>query len=461
MAGFVVWFTGLSGAGKSTLATLLAAELTSRGVHVEVLDGDEMRAHLSKGLGFSRVDRDTNVRRIGYVAKLLARAGACAITAAISPYREVRDEQRRAVGRFIEVYCKCSIEALADRDPKGLYRKALKGEIEHFTGVTDPYEEPTNADVVVDTGAMTVDACLAAILEVIEQRGYTAAAEDVATTARGWARRLGPAPSRAENPPIARIEIDDATEALCEAVAFGVLYPLVGPLGEKDATKLAKEGRLESGVAWPLRWTLALPSDGTEPSGGAVIELSARSGRTFLLDVSEVWVGAEGDRNVAGAIQTAPEPRLFEVEQRLAETSFLNAAFVLLRQPLSVEREALLDIALEVRGKLAVIIASSNPAVRASAEHFREMRGLGAALHIEDVPPLPTLDAHHDPLLQVAVLRNLGARSAIVLDDAAGDPVPRDALAHLRASELGLDVIAAGPVERFGDGSLGTRRMRG
>ncbi|HSN96783.1 MAG TPA: adenylyl-sulfate kinase, partial [Candidatus Nanopelagicales bacterium] len=138
MPGFVVWFTGLSGAGKSTLSALLAAELSARGVHVEVLDGDEVRTHLSKGLGFSREDRDTNVRRIGFVAKLLARAGACAITAAISPYRAIRDEQRAQIPRFVEVYCACTLDALAARDPKGLYKKALAGEIKQFTGIDDP-----------------------------------------------------------------------------------------------------------------------------------------------------------------------------------------------------------------------------------------------------------------------------------------------------------------------------------
>ena len=128
-SGFVVWFTGLSGAGKSTIANALAAELARRGRHSEVLDGDEVRAHLSKGLGFSKADRDTNIRRIGYVARLVARSGAVAITAAISPYREVRDEVRAQAPGFVEVYMRCPITTLADRDTKGLYRKALAGEI--------------------------------------------------------------------------------------------------------------------------------------------------------------------------------------------------------------------------------------------------------------------------------------------------------------------------------------------
>src|SRR5580704_11428401 len=175
MPGFVVWFTGLSGAGKSTLATMLQAELRHRGIPVEVLDGDEVRTHLSKGLGFSKEDRDTNIRRIGYVAKLLARSGACAMTAAISPYRAIRDEQRAQVGRFVEVYCRCDIPTLTARDAKGLYKKALAGEIKGFTGIDDPYEAPEHAEVVVDTAAESKEESLHAILGKLEELGLVAA----------------------------------------------------------------------------------------------------------------------------------------------------------------------------------------------------------------------------------------------------------------------------------------------
>src|SRR5262245_50340423 len=172
MSGFVVWFTGLSGAGKRTLAAMLSAELRSRGVHVEVLDGDEVRTHLSKGLGFSKEDRDTNIRRIGYVAKLIARSGACAMTAAISPYRAIRNEQRAQIGRFVEVYCKCDIPILAERDAKGLYKKALAGEIKNFTGIDDPYETPESPEVIVDTGKETKEESLAKILAKLEEVDY-------------------------------------------------------------------------------------------------------------------------------------------------------------------------------------------------------------------------------------------------------------------------------------------------
>ncbi len=149
--GFTLWFTGLSGAGKSTLATAVSAELRGRGIPVEVLDGDEVRQNLSKGLRFSREDRDTNIRRIGYVAKLLARNGVAVITAAISPYRAIRDEVREEIGAFVEVYVKASLDECIRRDTKGLYRRALAGEIPQFTGVSDPYEEPLAPELVIDT----------------------------------------------------------------------------------------------------------------------------------------------------------------------------------------------------------------------------------------------------------------------------------------------------------------------
>jgi adenylyl-sulfate kinase len=149
--GFTLWFTGLSGAGKSTLSGLVAQRLKARSAKVEVLDGDVVREHLSKGLGFSKQDRDENVRRIGYVCELLSRNGAIAIAAAISPYRAVREELRSRIPNFVEVYMECPIEVLAERDVKGLYKKALAGEVNQFTGISDPYEPPVTPEVVVNS----------------------------------------------------------------------------------------------------------------------------------------------------------------------------------------------------------------------------------------------------------------------------------------------------------------------
>lgn len=173
--GFTVWFTGLSGAGKTTLAQRLVSELGSRRIKVEVLDGDEVRTNLSAGLGFSKADRDRNIRRIGYVSRLLSRNGLGVITAAISPYREVREEVRQSIendgAQFIEVYVKCPINVLAERDVKGLYRKALAGEITQFTGVSDPYEEPLDPELVVETDRESIDQSMERIIAELAKRG--------------------------------------------------------------------------------------------------------------------------------------------------------------------------------------------------------------------------------------------------------------------------------------------------
>ena len=171
MSGLTIWFTGLSGAGKSTIGQRVATSLREQGLSVEVLDGDEVRQTLSAGLGYSKEDRDINIRRIGFVAELLTRNGVVAITAAISPYSDTRAEVRRRIGRFIEVYVSCSIDVLSERDVKGLYKKALAGEIAHFTGVSDPYEAPENPDVIVDSGTQSVEESVALVLAAIEASG--------------------------------------------------------------------------------------------------------------------------------------------------------------------------------------------------------------------------------------------------------------------------------------------------
>ncbi len=171
MKGFCLWFTGLSGSGKSTLARLIEKELIDRGMHVELLDGDEIRQNLSKGLGFSKEDRDTNIRRIGYVAHLLERNGVVSITAAISPYRAIRDELRSRMRTFFEVYCECDLDELERRDVKGLYKKARAGEIKNFTGVDDPYEAPLHPEVKVNTHDESVEESFGRILCTLEERG--------------------------------------------------------------------------------------------------------------------------------------------------------------------------------------------------------------------------------------------------------------------------------------------------
>ena len=172
--GFTLWFTGLSGAGKSTIANLVGAELERRGHLVEYLDGDVVRTHLSKGLGFSKEDRDTNIERIGWVASRLTRAGAAVLVSAISPYEETRRRARAMVeehGKFVEVYVATPVEECARRDVKGLYEKAFRGEIKEFTGVSDPYEEPANPELRIDTMEHDAEDSARVVLDELEELG--------------------------------------------------------------------------------------------------------------------------------------------------------------------------------------------------------------------------------------------------------------------------------------------------
>jgi len=170
--GFCVWFTGLSGAGKSTIAELLVPALRERGLKVELLDGDVVRTNLSKGLGFSKEDRDANILRIGFVANLLVRNGVVAVCSAISPYREIRDRNRELIGDFVEVYVDASLEEVTRRDVKGLYEKAIAGEIPNFTGVSDPYEPPENPELVIDTERCSPEEACGMVIDKLAELGY-------------------------------------------------------------------------------------------------------------------------------------------------------------------------------------------------------------------------------------------------------------------------------------------------
>ena len=245
--GFVVWFTGLSGAGKSTIATALQSELARRGRHSELLDGDEVRKHLSKGLGFSKEDRDTNIRRIGYVARLIARSGGVAITAAISPYREVRDEVRAQTPGFVEVFVRAPLDTLVERDTKGLYRKAIAGEIANFTGVSDPYEEPLRPEVVCDTSAETVEQSAAKVIDRLERLGHVPRqvpdrlpSEDELQELRAEARRLP------------RLQVGPRELSDVFMLATGALSPVEGFIGREDYESVVDAGRLASGAPFTI-----------------------------------------------------------------------------------------------------------------------------------------------------------------------------------------------------------------
>jgi ATP sulfurylase/adenylyl-sulfate kinase len=245
--GFVVWFTGLSGAGKSTIAGELVGELTRRGRHVELLDGDEVRTNLSKGLGFSKEDRDTNIRRIGYVARVVARSGGVAITAAISPYREVRDEVRAQTAGFVEVFVRCPIDTLVERDTKGLYRKALAGEIANFTGVNDPYEEPLRPEVVCDTSTETIAQSVAKVIDKLERLGHLRRQVPERLPEGGELLAL-----RAEARRLPRLEVGQRELSDIFMLAAGALAPLDSFMGRDDYEAVVDSGRLANGQPFTI-----------------------------------------------------------------------------------------------------------------------------------------------------------------------------------------------------------------
>lgn len=170
--GFVLWFTGLSGSGKTTLATNLSELLRKKGYNTEILDGDEIRKGLSRDLGFSKEDREKHNERVMYVAKLLSRNGVITLVPLISPYREIREKAREEIDNFIEIYVRCPLDVLIKRDTKGLYKKALAGEIKNLTGLQDTYEEPVNPDVIVDTDKLSIQESVDLILDHLKKKGF-------------------------------------------------------------------------------------------------------------------------------------------------------------------------------------------------------------------------------------------------------------------------------------------------
>ncbi len=293
--GFTIWFTGLSGAGKSTISDRLVYKLSERGAtRIEVLDGDVVRTNLSEGLGFSREDRDKNILRIGFVCELLSRNGVIAIAAAISPYREIRDKVRSLVGDFVEVYVKASMDTLVRRDVKGLYKKALAGELKNFTGVSDPYEPPLHPEVVLETDSEDSETSVNKLLSALERLGYLSREslslekeddEKMAGPLRSEARTrtdnrysrdskpaadLTPVPPHGgvlvnkflaesgQNAVLDRIEsfksltLSEREWSDIELIATGAYSPLTGFVGELDYRSIIENGRLSNGLAWTI-----------------------------------------------------------------------------------------------------------------------------------------------------------------------------------------------------------------
>ena len=289
--GLTIWLTGLSGAGKSTIAGQLVPRLRAEGRRVEILDGDAIRENLSKGLGFSKEDRDTNIRRIGYVAELLTRNGVTVIVAAISPYRAVRDEVRARIGDFLEVHVDCHLDELVRRDVKGLYLRALAGEITHFTGVSDPYEAPLAPEVRVDTRKQTADESVAIILEAVRRGRSLPGARPHGGVLKE--RLVGPeraAELRALAADLQSIELDAWATSDLELLAGGGLSPLEGFMGSADLLMVRDHMHLASGAVWSL--PILLPVSAEQAAAikpGEKVALHAQGRTLAVSDVTEVF----------------------------------------------------------------------------------------------------------------------------------------------------------------------------
>lgn len=334
--GFVVWFTGLSGAGKSTVSAELVRKLRERGeARVEVLDGDTVRTNLSKGLGFSKEDRDTNILRIGFVCELLARNGVIAVAAAISPYLEIRNRVRSQVKNFVEVFVSAPLETLIERDTKGLYKKAIAGEIKNFTGVSDPYEAPQAPEVLLETEKESIATSVDKVLRALELLGLLPDGkvnlskeeeEKVKTQLRANGKLLsGQTVSISEKveqrgkwstiPPHGGVLVDrfltaDKIDAVAgrleelpsltlnarqwsdvELIANGGYSPLTGFVGSRDYQSIINAGRLSNGLAWTIPILLLVDRDEAKTkSKGGVLVLRGDGGKSAaLLHVNEIY----------------------------------------------------------------------------------------------------------------------------------------------------------------------------
>jgi len=294
--GFVLWFTGLSASGKTTLAKAVEKELIARGIYnVQRLDGDIVRQDLTRDLGFSKEDRDENIRRITFVAELLSTNGVAAMCSFISPYRNARANARARCRNFIEIYVECPMETLVERDPKGLYKKALAGEIKGFTGVDDPYEAPESPEITVHTGAETVEESTQKILRFLEETELVTvsgirSAQAAAPT--DLVSRIAEHPENLPAPSGPAVVLSDALLCELDAIGCGLYSPLTGFMIETEYARVVDAMRLPDGTVWAIPVVLPVPVESLETiEHGMVLPLRGKDGETYgLLEVKDAFL---------------------------------------------------------------------------------------------------------------------------------------------------------------------------
>ena len=293
--GFVLWFTGLPASGKTTLAKAVQRELIARGMsRVQRLDGDVVRQDLTRDLGFSKEDRDENIRRVTFVAELLSNNGVATTCSFISPYRNARATARARCRNYIEVYVECPLETLVERDPKGLYKKALAGEIVGFTGVDDPYEEPEAPEVVVHTAAESIDESTGAILEYLERNGYLAPSEEdriVSAAPTELVDRITTHPENLPSPDGPTVTLSSALLCELDAIGCGLYTPLTGFMTEAEYERVVDAMRLPDGAVWSIPVVLPVPQENHAAlRRGMVLALDGEDGVTYgLLEVKDAY----------------------------------------------------------------------------------------------------------------------------------------------------------------------------
>ncbi|MDQ3697752.1 MAG: sulfate adenylyltransferase [Gemmatimonadota bacterium] len=308
--GVTVWFTGLSSSGKTTIAKRVEILLHERGVHAERLDGDVVRQSLTRDLGFSKEDRDKNIERVTFVAKLLTRNDVVVLSSFISPYKAQRENARREIGAFLEVYIRTPLEVLVERDLKGLYKKAIAGELQGFTGVNDPYEAPESPDLVCDTDKESVEESVAKVMGLLEERGFVARGDgDTASVGQRGQREKVPGPSvphggvlvnrELTGPPrdealaraatLGAVQLGEKELSDLELIGVGALSPLTGFMRKLDYECVVDSMRLSDGLVWALPVTLAVTAEQAAPlAEGEEIALTDGDGKIVgLMQVTE------------------------------------------------------------------------------------------------------------------------------------------------------------------------------